>query len=88
MHPLRKSEERYRTLFENVPVGLYRTDEDRRIIEANPALANILVFCDRISGEALMTRVVKQDTLSYTGSTFLGAGNLRRGLFCGKGVML
>jgi len=43
---LMKSEERYRSLFMNLPVGLYRTDEDRRIIDANPALAKILGFPD------------------------------------------
>ena len=36
---LRKSEERYRTLFNEMPVGVYRTGEDGRIQDANPALA-------------------------------------------------
>lgn len=34
---LRKSEERYRTLFENVPIGLYRTTPQGKILAANPA---------------------------------------------------
>jgi diguanylate cyclase (GGDEF)-like protein/PAS domain S-box-containing protein len=36
------SEERYRLLLEHLPVGVYRTTTDGRIIEANPALADIL----------------------------------------------
>ena len=36
------SEERYRLLLEHLPVGVYRTTPDGQIIEANPALADIL----------------------------------------------
>jgi len=36
------SEERYRLLLEHLPVGVYRTTTDGQIIEANPALAEIL----------------------------------------------
>jgi len=32
-----QSEERYRTLFEGVPVGIYRTTPEGRILDANPA---------------------------------------------------
>jgi two-component system, cell cycle sensor histidine kinase and response regulator CckA len=41
---LRQSEERYRTLFENAPVGIYRTTPDGRILAANPALVRILGY--------------------------------------------
>lgn len=41
---LRQSEERYRTLFENVPAGLYRTTPDGQILDANPALRAILGY--------------------------------------------
>jgi len=41
---LRESEERYRTLFERVPVGLYRTTPDGRIVDANPALVEMLGY--------------------------------------------
>lgn len=34
---LRESEERYRTLFENIPIGLYRTTPQGKILAANPA---------------------------------------------------
>ena len=36
------SAERYRLLLEHLPVGVYRTTPDGRIIEANPALAEML----------------------------------------------
>jgi PAS domain S-box-containing protein len=39
---LRNSEERYHGLFENIPIGLYRTNLDGRIIEANSALVQML----------------------------------------------
>ncbi|HVM12532.1 MAG TPA: PAS domain S-box protein, partial [Actinomycetota bacterium] len=50
-HALRVSEQRYRSLFEGVPVGLYRSTRDGRILEANPAMAQILGFD---SSEALL----------------------------------
>ncbi|MEQ8676635.1 MAG: PAS domain S-box protein [Aggregatilineales bacterium] len=43
---LRKSEERHRTLFENVPVGLFRAELDGTFLDANPALLEILGFPD------------------------------------------
>ena len=46
---LRQSEERYRTLFDGVPVGLYRTTPDGRFLDANPALAQMLGYPDRES---------------------------------------
>lgn len=41
---IRESEEKYRSLFENVPVGLYRTTSDGEIIEVNPAFIEILGY--------------------------------------------
>ncbi|MFW6082453.1 MAG: PAS domain S-box protein, partial [Chloroflexota bacterium] len=41
---LQESEERYRTLFERVPVGLYRTTRTGEIIDANPALIQMLGY--------------------------------------------
>ncbi len=46
---LEDRENRYHSLIKGIPVGLYRTDENSRIIEANPALAEILGFPDRES---------------------------------------
>ncbi len=39
-----RSEEDYRTLFENAQVGIYRTTPDGRILRANPALLRILGY--------------------------------------------
>ena len=41
---LRDSEERYRQLYENSTVGLYRTTPDGRILLANPALVEMMGF--------------------------------------------
>ena len=41
---LRESEERYRTLFEQSPIGIYRTTPDGRILLANPALLELLGY--------------------------------------------
>jgi PAS domain S-box-containing protein len=41
---LRESEERYRNLFENAPIGIYRTAPDGRILMASPALLRMLRF--------------------------------------------
>ncbi|HEY2738484.1 MAG TPA: EAL domain-containing protein [Thermoanaerobaculia bacterium] len=48
---LRASEERYRSLFDGVPIGLYRTTPDGRMLDANAALVAILGYPSR---EALM----------------------------------
>lgn len=44
---LRESEVRYRSLFEGVPVGLYRTAPDGKILEANPSVIQMLDYPDR-----------------------------------------
>ena len=41
---LRASEQRYRDLFENSPVGIYRTTPEGRILMANPALIRMLRY--------------------------------------------
>jgi len=41
---LRESEERYHSLFEGVPLGLYRTTPDGRMLDANSALVRILGY--------------------------------------------
>lgn len=46
---LARSERAYRTLFENVPIGLYRTTADGILLEANPALVRMLGYKDRES---------------------------------------
>jgi diguanylate cyclase (GGDEF)-like protein/PAS domain S-box-containing protein len=44
---LRESEERYRSLFDGVPVGLYRTTPEGRMLDANAALVRILGYPSR-----------------------------------------
>src|SRR5262249_13231752 len=44
---LHESESRYRSLFDHVPVGLYRTRPDGRLLDGNGALAAILGFGSR-----------------------------------------
>jgi PAS domain S-box-containing protein len=41
---LRKGAERYRNLFENSPIGIYRTKPDGRILMANPTFVRMLGF--------------------------------------------
>lgn len=41
---LLRSEKRYRSLYQNVPVGLFRTTPDGQILSANPALAKLLGY--------------------------------------------
>jgi len=48
---LRESEERYRSLFDGVPIGLYRTTPEGRMLDANAALVEVLGFPSR---EALL----------------------------------
>ena len=42
-----EAEARYRSLFEGVPVGLFRTTPDGRILDVNPAFVRIFRFPDR-----------------------------------------
>lgn len=46
---LKESEARYRTLFEGVPIGLYRSTPDGRFLDVNPAMAQMLRYPDRES---------------------------------------
>ena len=55
---LQESEERYRTLFENAQVGIYRTAPDGRILAANPALIRMLGYS---SFDELAVRNLEQD---------------------------
>ncbi|MGZ7065267.1 MAG: PAS domain S-box protein, partial [Candidatus Aminicenantales bacterium] len=55
---LRKSEERFRSLYENSTLGLYRTTPDGRIVMANPALVKMLGYS---SFDDLANRDLKKD---------------------------
>jgi PAS domain S-box-containing protein len=50
---LRENEERYRNLFTNAPIGIYRSRPDGTVLEVNPALVRMLNFG---SAEELMRR--------------------------------
>ncbi|HXG92791.1 MAG TPA: response regulator [Blastocatellia bacterium] len=54
---LRESEKQFRLLFENVPIGVYRTTPDGRILNANPALLRMLGYP---SLEELVTRNLEE----------------------------
>ena len=41
---LREAEERFRTIFEDAVIGLYRTTPDGQILMANPAMIKMLGF--------------------------------------------
>jgi len=43
---LEQSRERYRSLFEGVPVGLYRTTPDGKILDASPSLVEMLGYAN------------------------------------------
>jgi PAS domain S-box-containing protein len=46
---LRKSEERYRSLFNGLPIALYRTTPEGQIVDSNPALVEMLGYPNRES---------------------------------------
>ena len=48
---LKVSEEHYRSLFDGIPVGLYRSDPDGKFLDVNPTMVQMTDFPDR---EALM----------------------------------
>ena len=53
---MRSSEERYRTLFDGVPLGLYRSTAGGKFLDANPGLIQMLGYPDR---QALLARNVQ-----------------------------
>lgn len=55
---LLKSEERFRNLYENAPIGLYRTTQDGKILLANRALVKLLGYS---SFNELMERNLTKD---------------------------
>ncbi len=44
---LKTSEQRYRSLFDEVPIGLYRATENGQLLEANPAFVTLLGYPDQ-----------------------------------------
>ena len=60
----REAETRYRTLFEGVPVGLFRATLSGQILDANPALIRLLGFPSRESLMAVNLRDIHADPKS------------------------
>jgi PAS domain S-box-containing protein len=46
---LKESEAHYRSLFDHVPIGIYRTEPGGRVIDANPALVEMFGYPDKES---------------------------------------
>jgi len=59
----RRAEDRYRGLFEDVPVGIYRTTLDGRIVAANPALIRMLGYdsLEELAGRNLEGEAIVDD---------------------------
>ena len=55
---LRESEERFRSLYENTTIGIYRTTPDGRILMSNPAMVKMLEYG---SFEELASRNLEKD---------------------------
>lgn len=57
-----QSEEKYRAIFNNSPIGIFRTSYDGRFLEANPTLAHMLGYRDR---DELLSSVEHLETGIY-----------------------
>ncbi|MFH0824709.1 MAG: PAS domain S-box protein, partial [Pseudomonadota bacterium] len=76
---LRRSEEKYRLLFERAPVGIVSVDVDGRITEANEALA-------RIHGLPSVEAVKSVNVLKYPPLVVSGASEMFRRCMEGGGI--
>jgi PAS domain S-box-containing protein len=61
----RRSERRYRALFDNVPAGIYRVSPDGKLLAANAAMVSMLGYA---STEELLSKNVKRHGLLDTSS--------------------
>ena len=76
---LRLGEQRYRELFENIPIGLYRSMPDGRLIDANPAMVAMFGYPDReslLATPAPSLYVDPADRLSWSSNMML-TGSVR-----------
>jgi len=53
---LRDSEGRHRSMFDHLPIGLYRTSTEGQLLDANPSLVQLLGHPDRVTLEAEYAR--------------------------------
>ena len=66
---LRQSEERFRSVFENVSIGIYRTTPDGRILLANPAICEMLGY-DSFEDLAKRNLEEDNDSIDYSRHQF------------------
>jgi two-component system cell cycle sensor histidine kinase/response regulator CckA len=57
----RRAEERYRSLVESIPIGLYRTTPEGQFVEVNPAMLQMLGYTDRDELLAIDARTLYVD---------------------------
>jgi len=62
---LRQAEARYSVLFSTVPVGLYRANPEGRILDANPALVEMLRYPDQLTLLAVNISDLHVDPAAY-----------------------
>lgn len=67
---LRKSEERFRELYEHIPIGMYRTTPGGRVILANPALMKVFGIGGREEIEGMRFRDLLA-SIGYDRAAFL-----------------
>jgi len=73
---LRRTEEKYRTIFENTVEGIFQTTHDGRYLSANPALARIYGYDSPAQLIAEMTNIGEQLYVdAYRRSTFVNQLN-------------
>ena len=58
---LREGEERFRTIFEDAPLGIALVDRDGRIVESNPALQKMLGFTQEKLRDRLFTDFIRAE---------------------------
>ncbi len=83
---LSKSEKRYRSLFDQVPVGLFRLTADGKVSDANPAFGELLACSKRPASSSLFFKDLHTDPKDYkfddftstVGDTFEYETQLRR----------
>src|ERR1051326_591889 len=80
LRALKEAESRYLTLFNDIPIGLYKTAPDGKIIDANPAAVQMLGYPDRESVLKLNAADLLADPADLRRwRRLLGGGNVVRG---------
>ena len=77
---VKEAEAEYRSLFESVPVGLYRTTPDGTILDVNPTLVNMLGYPDK---ESLLTKKSSSFYVDPNARTEFTRGVIQEGIIRG-----